>query len=110
VLAGWMHVLSPAFLSPFPNCVLNLHPALPGSFPGTDAIRRAFGAFGRGEITHTGVMVHWAVPEVDAGPVVATAAVPIYPTDTLADLETRIHETEHGLLVDALRTVCERVR
>ncbi len=110
VLAGWMHVLSPAFLTPFSGRVLNLHPALPGSFPGTDAIARAFEAFGRGEITHTGVMVHWVVPEVDAGPVIATTEVPIYPADTLAELEIRVHETEHRLLVAALRTVCEVMR
>lgn len=105
VLAGWMHVLGPAFLDRFPGRVLNLHPALPGAFAGTDAIARAFEAFGRGEITHTGVMVHWVVPEVDAGPVVATAQVPIYPGEALADLEARIHETEHRLLVNTIRAV-----
>lgn len=103
VLAGWMHVLSPAFLDRFPNCVLNLHPALPGQFPGTHAIQRAYEAFQRGEIDHTGVMVHWVVPEVDAGPAIATAEVPIYPTDSLDDLEARIHTTEHRLLVEALK-------
>jgi formyltetrahydrofolate-dependent phosphoribosylglycinamide formyltransferase len=103
VLAGWMHVLSPAFLDRFPHCVLNLHPALPGQFPGTHAIQRAYEAFQRGEIDHTGVMVHWVVPEVDAGPAIATAEVPIYPTDSLDDLETRIHTTEHRLLVEALK-------
>jgi formyltetrahydrofolate-dependent phosphoribosylglycinamide formyltransferase len=102
VLAGWMHVLSPAFLDRFPDRVLNLHPALPGQFPGTHAIQRAYEAFQRGEIDHTGVMVHWVVPEVDAGPAIATAEVPIYPTDSLDDLETRIHATEHHLLVEAL--------
>jgi formyltetrahydrofolate-dependent phosphoribosylglycinamide formyltransferase len=102
VLAGWMHVLSPAFLDRFPNHVLNLHPALPGQFPGTHAIQRAYEAFQRGEIDHTGVMVHWVVPEVDAGPAIATAEVPIYPTDSLDDLEARIHATEHRLLVEAL--------
>lgn len=105
VLAGWMHVLGPAFLDRFPGRVLNLHPALPGAFAGTDAIARAFEAFGRGEIGHTGVMVHWVVPEVDAGPIVATAQVPIYPGEALADLEARVHRTEHRLLVDAIRTV-----
>ena len=102
VLAGWMHVLSPAFLDHFPGRVLNLHPALPGQFPGTEAIARAYAAFQRGEIDHTGVMVHWVVPEVDAGPVAASAAVPIYPTDSLADLEARMHAAEHRLLVEAL--------
>ncbi len=105
VLAGWMHVLSPAFLARFPGRVLNLHPALPGRFPGTHAIQRAYEAYRRGEIAHTGVMVHWAVPEVDAGAVIAQVEVPIFPTDTLPDLEARIHEAEHRLLVEAIRSV-----
>ena len=102
VLAGWMHVLSPAFLDRFPGRVLNLHPALPGQFAGTHAIQRAYEAFQRGETDHTGVMVHWVVPEVDAGPVVASVQVPIYPTDSLDDLEARIHLAEHRLLVEAI--------
>lgn len=107
VLAGWMHVLSPEFLDRFPMRVLNLHPALPGQFAGTHAIPRAYEAFQRGEIDHTGVMVHWVVPEVDAGPVVASAEVPIYPSDSLDDLEARIHATEHRLLVEAIRCTIE---
>ena len=103
-----MHVLSPAFLDRFPMKVLNLHPALPGQFPGTHAIERAHEAFQRGEIDRTGVMVHWVVPEVDAGPVVARAEVPIYPTDSLDDLEARIHAMEHQLLVKAIRSVGEQ--
>ncbi len=102
VLAGWMHVLSPTFLDRFPGRVLNLHPALPGQFAGTHAIQRAYDAFLRGEIDHTGVMVHWVVPEVDAGPVIASAEVPIQPGDTLDDLEARIHTVEHRLLVEAI--------
>jgi formyltetrahydrofolate-dependent phosphoribosylglycinamide formyltransferase len=105
VLAGWMHVLSPAFLDRFPMRVLNLHPALPGQFAGTHAIQRAYEAFQRGEIDRTGVMVHWVVPEVDAGPVIASAEVPIYPADSLDELEARIHATEHRLLVEAIRSV-----
>ncbi len=110
VLAGWMHVLSPAFLDRFPGRVLNLHPALPGQFPGTHAIQRAYEAFRRGEITHTGVMVHWVVPEVDAGPVIASATVPIHAGDTLEDLEARVHATEHRLLVAAIRQVCSSAK
>lgn len=105
VLAGWMHVLSPAFLNRFPERVLNLHPALPGQFAGTHAIERAYAAFQRSEIEHTGIMVHWVVPEIDAGPIIATANVPIYLTDSLTDLEARIHATEHRLLVEAVRKV-----
>jgi phosphoribosylglycinamide formyltransferase-1 len=103
VLAGWMHVLSAAFLSHFPSRVVNLHPALPGTFPGTNAIARAYEAYGRGEISHTGVMVHLVPDEaVDAGPIVAQEKVPIQPQDSLEDLEARIHATEHRLLVQAL--------
>jgi len=92
VLAGWMHVLSEAFLDRFPSRVVNLHPALPGAFPGTHAIERAYLAYQRGEIAHTGVMVHLVPdPAVDAGPVIAQEVVPILPQDSLGDLEARIH-------------------
>ena len=58
VLAGWMHLLSSAFLDRFPDRVVNLHPALPGTFPGAHAIEKAFAAATRGEIAATGIMVH----------------------------------------------------
>lgn len=103
VLAGWMHIFSPAFLDQFPRRVINLHPALPGTFAGTGAIRRAYEAYQRGEITASGCMVHSVVPEVDAGPVIAQAAVPFEPGDTLADFEARMHATEHRLLVEAIQ-------
>ena len=105
ILAGWMHILSAAFLQHFPNRVINLHPALPGQFAGTHAIQRAYEAYQRGEITHTGCMVHPTIPEVDAGPVIAQAEVPILPGDSLADLEERMHRAEHMLLVTAVQTV-----
>lgn len=103
VLAGWMHILGAAFLDHFPSRVVNLHPALPGTFPGTHAIRRAYDAYCRGEIEHTGVMVHLVPdPAVDAGPVLAQRAVSIHPGENLEDLEARIHAVEHALLVAAL--------
>lgn len=105
ILAGWMHILSAAFLNHFPNKVINLHPALPGQFAGTHAIQRAYDAYQRGEIEHTGCMVHVTIPEVDAGPVIAQAEVPILPNDSLADLEARMHQVEHELLVTAVQTV-----
>ncbi len=104
VLAGWMQILSNAFIGRYPDHILNLHPALPGTFPGTDAIARAYEAYRHGEIDHTGVMVHLVPDEaVDAGPVVAQVEVPILPDDTLEMLEARIHEAEHALLVQAVR-------
>jgi formyltetrahydrofolate-dependent phosphoribosylglycinamide formyltransferase len=106
ILAGWMRLLSTFFLSAFPHKVINLHPALPGMFPGAHAIERAFEAYRRGEIEHTGVMVHLVPDEgVDNGPVLATELVPILATDTLESLETRVHQTEHGLLVSTLKNL-----
>jgi formyltetrahydrofolate-dependent phosphoribosylglycinamide formyltransferase len=103
VLAGWMHVLSPAFLDRFPSRVVNLHPALPGAFPGATAIADALAAHHRGEVDHTGVMVH-LVPDggVDDGPVLATRPVAIEAGDTLETLSARIHAVEHELLTDVL--------
>jgi formyltetrahydrofolate-dependent phosphoribosylglycinamide formyltransferase len=106
VLAGWMHVLSNAFLSHFSNRVVNLHPALPGTFPGTHAIQWAYEAYQRGELAQTGVMVHLVPDEgVDVGPVLAQEVVPIHSEDTLDDLEVRIHAVEHRLLVQALYAI-----
>ena len=103
ILAGWMRILSMNFLRNFPNRVVNLHPALPGTFPGTHAIERSYEAFQRGEIQETGVMVHLVPDEgVDAGPVLAQTQVKMLPGDRLEDLETRIHQSEHRLLVDTL--------
>lgn len=103
VLAGWMHVLSPAFLDRFPGRVVNLHPALPGAFPGATAIADALAAHGRGEVDHTGVMVH-LVPDagVDEGPVLASRPVAIEAGDTHESLSERIHAVEHELLVEVL--------
>lgn len=107
VLAGWMHVLTETFLSQFPNQVINLHPALPALFPGTDAIRRTFDSYARGEVKHGGCMVHYVVPEVDAGAPIAHAIVPIQPDDTLEAFEARMHAAEHQLIITALQTLCQ---
>lgn len=108
ILAGWMRILSSAFLSFFPNKVINLHPALPDTFPGTHAIERAYESFQRGEINHTGVMVHLVPDEgVDNGPVLATEIVSINKEDTLETLEARVHQIEHVLLVNTLKKILE---
>ncbi|MDX2344221.1 MAG: phosphoribosylglycinamide formyltransferase [Acidimicrobiia bacterium] len=102
VLAGWMLILGDSFLDRFPNSVINLHPAMPGAFPGTNAIERAHAAFHRGEIKGTGVMVHRVVAEVDAGPPVVIEPVPIFKDESIAELEERIHLVEHNLIVAAV--------
>jgi formyltetrahydrofolate-dependent phosphoribosylglycinamide formyltransferase len=108
VLAGWMHLLSPAFLDCFPGRVINLHPALPGAFAGTHAIERAYIAFQEGALSYSGCMVHYVVPEMDAGPVVAQTVVPFEPGDSLADFEARMHRAEHALIVEATRRALEQ--
>ena len=107
ILAGWMRILTVAFLGRFGSRTVNLHPALPGELPGTHAIERAYAEAQAGRRNHTGVMVH-VVPDegVDDGPVLAVADVPIYAADTLADLEARVHDTEHRLLVAAVAALC----
>ncbi len=118
VLAGWMHILSQEFLSildgsaplppasphapppppapsavpRFPIPIINLHPALPGAFDGANAIGRAFAAAQRGEIRHTGVMVHRVVKEVDAGEPLVVREVECVEGETLDALEARMHE------------------
>jgi phosphoribosylglycinamide formyltransferase-1 len=109
ILAGWMKILSSFFLSSFPNRVINLHPALPETFPGTHAIERAYEAYQRGQIKHTGVMVHLVPDEgVDNGPVLATELVPIFADDTLESLEARVHKTEHELLIQTLKQLISK--
>jgi phosphoribosylglycinamide formyltransferase-1 len=109
ILAGWMRLLTSAFLEHFPNRVVNLHPALPNTFPGTHAIERAYEAYQHSEINHTGIMVHLVPDEgMDNGPVLATELVPIHPTDTLESLETRVHKIEHTLLISALKMLLQK--
>lgn len=103
VLAGWMHLLSSPFLARFPERVINLHPALPGEFPGSDAIGDAWEAFRAGHISRTGVMVHYVVDEgVDSGPTIASREVAIEPGDTRETLRRRIRTVEHELIVAAI--------
>lgn len=116
VLAGWMHVLSGEFLDVFTGArpydagksvpraipIINLHPALPGAFDGSHAIDRALEAFQKGEVKHTGAMVHYVIKEVDRGQPIVVREVEILPEDDLAALEQRIHSVEHDILVEGV--------
>ena len=95
--AGYMRVLSPAFLERFP-AILNVHPSLLPEFRGLRAVPRALEA----GVRETGVTVHFMVEEVDAGPVVAQEGVRILPGDTEETLLARLHPVEHRLLVEAV--------
>ncbi|KAG0067132.1 hypothetical protein BGZ90_001139, partial [Linnemannia elongata] len=88
--------------------LINLHPALPGQFDGARAIERAFEAYQKGEIKHTGVMVHRVIQEVDGGEPLLVEQVEIKPEDDLAALQERIHSVEHVLLVRGAALVLEQ--
>jgi phosphoribosylglycinamide formyltransferase-1 len=99
VLAGWMSILTGAFLDRFPNRVINLHPSLLPAFPGMHAIDEAL-AWG---VRWTGVTVHYAEEEVDGGPPILQEPVPVHFGDTSESLAARVHATEHRLLPEAVR-------
>jgi formyltetrahydrofolate-dependent phosphoribosylglycinamide formyltransferase len=101
VLAGFMHIFSPIFTEVFPNTI-NLHPALPGQFPGAHGIEDAFNAFKRGEIKKSGCMIHVVTPELDAGPVIATRIVPFEKDETLESFAMRLHAAEHELIIEGI--------
>ncbi|MGH1503297.1 MAG: phosphoribosylglycinamide formyltransferase [Acidimicrobiales bacterium] len=101
VMAGWMRITTMAFLENFD--VVNLHPALPGAYPGLHAIERAYDDWVAGDVDTAGVMVHWVPDEgVDDGPVIAERPVPFVEGDTLESFETRVHQIEHELIVEAI--------
>jgi phosphoribosylglycinamide formyltransferase len=110
VCAGWMHIVTPSFLTPIAAQnikIINLHPALPGEFAGTHAIDRAWKAGQEEGLTRTGVMIHEVIAEVDAGETILTKEVELREGETLDDLEERIHKVEHGLIVEGTRKVLE---
>ena len=108
VLAGFMRILSGAFLSRWPDRVVNVHPSLLPAFRGADAVGDALAA----GVQVTGVTVHLVDELVDHGPILAQEAVVVAPDDTRDTLHARLHAVEHRLLphaVDALARGAVRV-
>ena len=101
VLAGFMRVLSPHFLSYFPNQVVNVHPALCPAFPGIHAARQALA---RG-VKYAGCTDHLVHEGVDEGPIIAQAIVPVYPDDDENRLQKRIQIQEHLLLPKMIQEI-----
>jgi phosphoribosylglycinamide formyltransferase-1 len=102
-LAGFMRVLTPWFVERWAGRMLNIHPSLLPLFRGTHTHQRALE---EGVLVH-GCTVHFVVPELDAGPIVAQAAVPVVPGDTEDSLSARVLAQEHVLYPQALRMICE---
>lgn len=99
ISAGYMHLLTPAFLDRFPGRIVNVHPALLPAFPGAHAVEDALAA----GVHETGATVHLVDEGVDTGPVLRQEAVPVLPADTPASLHERIREVEHRLLPEVVR-------
>ncbi len=99
VLAGYMQLLSAAFIARFPNRIVNVHPALLPSFPGLDAVGQAL----EHGVLITGVTVHFVDEGVDSGPIILQRPVPVPPGRDRDELEETIHRTEHALLPEAIR-------
>ncbi len=106
-LAGFMRLLTAWLVGQWPNRMLNIHPALLPAFKGLDTHRRAIEA----GVTEHGATVHFVVPEMDSGPVIAQGAVPVLPDDTEATLAARVLGIEHRIYPLALKLVAaDRVR
>ena len=98
IMAGWMRIVTPVLLTAFPQRVLNIHPSLLPSFRGVRAVEQALAA----GVKVTGCTVHYASAEVDSGPIIAQAVVPILPDDTSDSLHARIQVQEHQLFPRAI--------
>ena len=102
-LAGYMRLLSPFFVAAFPNRILNIHPSLLPSFPGLESQRQAL-EYG---VKFAGCTVHFVDENLDAGPIVLQAAVPVMDGDTEATLSDKILKEEHRIYSEAVRIVLE---
>ncbi len=106
-LAGFMRVLTPGFADAWRNRLVNIHPSLLPAFPGTDCHRRVL----ESGVMITGCTVHFVRPALDAGPIIAQAAVPVLPGDDASRLADRVLAAEHRIYPMALNLVLEgRVR
>jgi phosphoribosylglycinamide formyltransferase 1 len=102
-LAGFMRLVGPRLLEAFPNRILNIHPSLLPSFPGLDAQSQAL----EHGVQVTGATVHLVTSDLDGGPIVMQAAVPVTPGDTVDSLSARILVEEHRIYPEAIRIVLE---
>ena len=105
VMAGWMLVITQVLLDAYPDRVINIHPSLLPSFRGIRAIEQALAA----GVKITGCTVHLVSLEVDAGPILVQAAVPVLPDDTAATLHARVQIQEHQILPQAIEILSQQV-
>ncbi len=102
-LAGFMRLVGAELLEAFPHAVLNVHPSLLPAFPGVNAQQQAL----LHGVKVSGATVHLVTAELDAGPIVVQAAVPVHSDDTVDSLSARILVEEHRIYPEAVRTVLD---
>lgn len=104
VLAGFMRILTPEFVKHYQGKLVNIHPSLLPKYQGLNTHQRAIDA---GDTVH-GVSVHFVTAELDGGPVILQAKVPVFETDTSDDLSARVHEQEHRIYPLVVKWLCEK--
>lgn len=104
ILAGWMRLLTPVLIDAFPDRIINIHPSLLPSFKGIHAVEQALAA----GVKITGCTVHLVCLEVDSGPIIIQAAVPVLADDTAETLHARIQLEEHRILPQAIALAAHR--
>ena len=104
-LAGFMRILSESFVNTWPNSILNIHPSLLPSFPGTKTHERALEA----GVKVSGCTLHFVTAELDAGPIIGQAAVPVLENDTPKTLANRVLIEEHKLYALGLELVANKI-
>jgi len=103
ILAGFMRILTPEFVNSYQGRMINIHPSLLPKYQGLNTHQRAIDA---GDDVH-GVSVHFVTPELDGGPVILQAKVPIFEEDTVDDLAARVHQQEHRIYPLVVNWFCE---
>ncbi|MGQ4275596.1 phosphoribosylglycinamide formyltransferase [Pseudidiomarina sp. E22-M8] len=107
VLAGFMRILTPAFTQHYHGRMLNIHPSLLPRYRGINTHQRALD---NGDTEH-GVSVHFVTEELDGGPVILQAVIPVFPEDTATDLQQRVHSQEHRIYPLVVQWLCsERLK
>ncbi|WDE07349.1 phosphoribosylglycinamide formyltransferase [Thalassomonas viridans] len=103
VLAGFMRILTPGFVQHYSGKLLNIHPSLLPKYQGLNTHQRAIDA---GDTEH-GVSIHFVTEELDGGPVILQAKVPVFPGDEASDLAARVHEQEHRIYPLVVKWFCQ---
>lgn len=111
VCAGWMLILAPTFLQPLEKShidIINLHPALPGAFPGIHAIQRAWQAGQDGTEEYGGVMIHYVIAAVDEGKPIVVKKLKLDKSESVEQYEARVHAVEHDAIVEGTKIALQK--